>query len=332
MISLMGSIGFGDGLDGSPENGIARAARSGLFREGMNVHHLELFYYVARHGGISAAVRKIPYGIQQPAVSGQMGKLEQDVGVRLFERSPFRLTPAGERLFAHVQPFFEGLDTVAAELRRSVRPELRIGGAELVLRDHLPAVMQRLRADFPKLRFSLRTTGFQSEVETWLRAGHVDVAFTPLPARTPAGLQMARFATLPVVLQVPRKSGIKSADELWALKRIGEPLICLPENSEIVRAFFRVLKRRGVSWPNVVETTSLDLVTRYVANGDGIGLNVLVNPKAKSREVRVLPLTGFTPVTMGALWRGEPTVLAKAAIDGVRAYARATWPDRACAD
>ena len=61
----------------------------------MNVHHLELFYYVAKHGGISAAVRKIPYGIQQPAVSGQVGSLEKDLGVRLFERSPFRLTPAG---------------------------------------------------------------------------------------------------------------------------------------------------------------------------------------------------------------------------------------------
>ena len=75
----------------------------------MNVHHLELFYYVAKHGGISAAVRGIPYGIQQPAVSGQMGKLEEDVGVKLFERSPFKLTPAGVRLFAHVQPFFEAL-------------------------------------------------------------------------------------------------------------------------------------------------------------------------------------------------------------------------------
>ena len=45
----------------------------------MNVHHLELFYYVAKHGGISAAVRHIPYGIQQPAVSGQMGALEADL-------------------------------------------------------------------------------------------------------------------------------------------------------------------------------------------------------------------------------------------------------------
>ena len=37
----------------------------------MNIHHLELFYYVARHGGISEAVRNMPYGIQQPAISGQ---------------------------------------------------------------------------------------------------------------------------------------------------------------------------------------------------------------------------------------------------------------------
>lgn len=295
----------------------------------MNVHHLELFYYVARHGGISAAVRKIPYGIQQPAVSGQMGKLEQDAGVKLFERSPFRLTPAGARLFAHVQPFFEGLDEVAGELRRAAQPELRIGGAEVVLRDHLPAVVQGLRADFPKLRFSLRTTGFQAEVEAWLRAGLIDVAYTPLPARVPAGLQMTRFTTLPMVLQVHRKSEIKSADELWARKRITEPLICLPENSEIVRGFFRVLKRRGVSWPQLVETTSLDLVTRYVANGDGIGLNLLVNPKAKSREVRVLPLPGFAPVTMGALWRGEATALQTAAIEGGRTYAQKVWPEQA---
>lgn len=184
----------------------------------MNIHHLELFYYVARHSGIMEAVRKIPYGIQQPAVSGQMGKLEQEVGMKLFERSPFRLTPAGVRLFAHVQPFFDGLEGVSAELRRTVQPELRIGGAELVLRDHLPAVMQRLRADFPKLRFSLRTTGFQSEVEAWLRTGLIDVAFTPLPARAPAGLQMARFTILPLVLQVHRQSGIKSAEELWGAK------------------------------------------------------------------------------------------------------------------
>ena len=65
----------------------------------MNIHHLELFYYVARHGGISEAVRHMPYGIQQPAISGQVGALEDYLGTTLFHRRPFALTPAGEELF-----------------------------------------------------------------------------------------------------------------------------------------------------------------------------------------------------------------------------------------
>ena len=61
----------------------------------MNIHHLELFYFVAKHGGIAAAVRNIPYGIQQPAVSGQIAKLEESLGTKLFQRRPFTLSPAG---------------------------------------------------------------------------------------------------------------------------------------------------------------------------------------------------------------------------------------------
>ena len=52
----------------------------------MNIHHLELFYYVAGHGGISEAVRKIPCGIQQPAVSGQIAQLEEFLGATHFHR------------------------------------------------------------------------------------------------------------------------------------------------------------------------------------------------------------------------------------------------------
>src|SRR5258708_19259256 len=75
----------------------------------MNIHHLELFYYVARHGGITGAVRNIPYGIQQPAISGQVAQLEEFLGVTLFQRRPFALTPAGEKLYRFVSPFFSNL-------------------------------------------------------------------------------------------------------------------------------------------------------------------------------------------------------------------------------
>src|SRR6266853_3912334 len=91
----------------------------------MNIHHLELFYYVARHGGIMEAVRNIPYGIQQPAVSGQVAQLEGYLGVTLFQRRPFALTPPGKKLYEFIEPFFSKLDAVASELQGGKAGQVR---------------------------------------------------------------------------------------------------------------------------------------------------------------------------------------------------------------
>ena len=251
----------------------------------MNVHHLELFYYVAKHRGISAAVRHIPYGIQQPAVSGQMGKLEEDVGAKLFERAPFRLTPAGEQLFAHVRPFFAPLGPLAAALRAVAQPELRIGGSELVLRDYVPAVMRRVRARYPRGRLVHRTA-------PW-----------------------------------------KDAAELWATKRMAEPLVGQPAATSVMQGFQRDLKRRRVVWPQAVEATSVELVMRYVANGEGFGVvNRVALASVKNRAVRALPLDDFAPMRMAVLWRGEATPLVRAAVEEVQRHAHGAFPAWACAD
>lgn len=296
----------------------------------MNVHHLELFYYVARHRGISAAVRHIPYGIQQPAVSGQMLALEEYVGTKLFERSPFRLTPAGERLFAHLQPFIEDLENVLASLRGPDEPELRVGGAEVVLRDHLSVVTQRLRPQFPRMRLRLRA-GFQKEVEDLLRNGEIDLAITPIGPRPPARLRQLPLVRIPLVLAVHRSSPLRDAAALFERKKITEPLIGQPGSTAIMAGFQRDLKRRGIVWRQTVEATSLELVTRYVANGEGHGVNIALPSVIKHRDVRALPLEGFTPMTLGILWRGVPSPLIQAAINEVERYSRETFPQWAAA-
>ncbi len=297
----------------------------------MNVHHLELFYYVAKHGGISAAVRHIPYGIQQPAVSGQMRALEENAGAVLFERSPFKLTLAGEKLFAHVAPFFENLGGVAATLRTEVEPELRLGASELVLRDHIPLVMQRVRSRHPRMRLSLRS-GHQSQLETWLRDDQIDLAIGPVETRAPARLQRLALAHVPLVLMLAKGSKTKSAEEILRQKKITEPLIGLPATSSIMRNFQAGLKRRGISWPQTVEVASIELIARYVANGEGCGVNLAIPSVMKERGVRVLPLEGFTPMTMGVLWRGEPSALVRAVLDEVERYSQETWPEWASAE
>ncbi len=297
----------------------------------MNIHHLELFYYVARHGGISRAVRSMPYGIQQPAVSSQILLLEQDLGAKLFERSPFKLTATGEQLFEFIRPFFENLDAMAARLRKQSAPLLRIGASELVLRDYLPAVVERLRRHEPKLRLGLRS-GFQPEMEKWLLDREIDVAITPLDAKPPARLRCLRLLRMPLVLLVPRQSRIKSAADLWARGGIEEPLICLPHTEAMSRLFRKGLQQRQVDWPQSIEASSMDLVTRYVANGYGIGLSVNAAEVVRHPRVRVLPLDDFEAVEIAALWNGEPTPRIRALLEESQRYVAQQWPGLACGD
>ena len=300
---------------------MAGSPRSGV----LNIHHLELFYHVARAGGISRAVKRIPYGIQQPAVSGQVAQLERELDVRLFERSPFKLTAAGAELFAFVEPFFGGLATVEARLREGAVPALRIGAAELALRCHLPAVLERLRKREPRLRLTLRS-GFQAELETWLAERSIDVAVTPLDRKPPRRVRSAPLLKVPLVLQVLKKSPLRSATELWRQRKIEEPLIALPESESAVRRFRRGLQRKGVRWPTAVEASSLEAVTAYVAAGGGIGLNIALPGEKPDPRVRALPLEDFEALEIAALWLGEPGPLVAELLEAAHAYVRKAWP------
>lgn len=300
-----------------------------MTRAVINIHHLELFYYVARFGGISAAVRQMPYGIQQPAVSGQILQLEENLGVTLFERQPFRLTPQGDELLAFIKPFFDQVESVGERLRRNFAPQLRIGAAEPVLRHHLPEVIARMKAMHPGFRLVLRS-GFQSELEAWLQANEIDLAVVPLRRRRPPHTRSAPLIKLPLVLLAHRRSRLKSAAELWTRGSIDEPLIGLPPAEAISESFQAGLQRRRIVWPVSTEASSLELITQYVANGDGFGVSVDLPELVRHRNVRVLPLEGFLPVELGMLWRGEPAPLLRLALQHVHAYVRETWPAAAC--
>jgi DNA-binding transcriptional LysR family regulator len=297
----------------------------------MNVHHLELFYYVAKHGGISAAVRHIPYGIQQPAVSGQMGALEADLGVRLFERSPFRLTAPGKKLLAHIEPFFAGLEPLAGQLRDEDRPELRLGASELVLRLHIPTVTHRLRTRHPRLHLTLRS-GYQTQFETWLRDGLIDLAVVPIEAKGAARPGQLRLLRVPLVLLVPRKSAYRAAADLLVRRKVPEPLVGLPLATSVMRSFHRDLRRRGIAWPTAIEATSMEMITSYVANGEGLGVNLAIPEAIEHPEVRALPLDGFAPIDIGLKWNGTPSPLLRDAVGELQRYVRATWPRWALPD
>ena len=282
----------------------------------MNVHHLELFYYVARFGGIAEAVRNIPYGIQQPAVSSQIIQLEEFLGVTLFQRRPFELTPAGDELYKFISPFFGNLERMTEKLQGGTAHSIRIGASEVILRDHLPAMAQEVRKKFPKLKMVLRE-GYQPQVEQWIDRQEIDLGFTLLGGKG-AGGKTQRLFDLPLVLLVAKSSPVQTPEDLWQRDKIEEPLISLPANEMLCKIFQQELSRRGVDWFPSIEVSSLNLVETYVANGYGIGLSLALPQAKPPAGIRQIVLSDFPPVTLGALWAGKPTPLTTAFVEAAQ--------------
>ena len=287
----------------------------------MNVHHLELFYYVAKHGGISPAVRQMPYGIQQPAVSGQILKLEESIGGKLFHRRPFTLTPAGDRLYQFIAPFFANLHEVSGELRGQASQRLRLAASAEVLRDHVPSLVRQLREKHPRLSLSLREAN-QATAEPLLLRGEIDLAITEVEGSPAGGLQSVVLARLPLVLLVPEKSPLKNVKTLFSRDPVvAEPLISLPAHEAVVRNFREGLRGLGRTWDPALEVSSFDLLETYVAEGFGPGLSVAIPGRPPRGGLRAVPLPGFQPVVVAALWTGKLHAVPAAFLDLVKARA-----------
>ena len=275
----------------------------------MNIHHLELFYYVAKHGGIAAAVRKMPYGIQQPAVSGQIARLEEALGAKLFNRRPFILLPAGIELFEFVKPFFDDVEKVAGRIRGASQ-QLRIAAPPIVLHDYVPELLQRVRRRFPTFRLQLHEAT-RADAERLLQAGEVDLAITVIDSKRRAEIHSRPLLELPLILLVNKKHRITMAKQLWSRDTIDETLIGFPRGDTVQIHFQQGLAGLGVEWFPGIEVNSIGLIERYVANGYGIGATIAPPRFKPPPGVRVVRLPGFPPVVIGAAWAGKLSPIAK---------------------
>lgn len=291
-------------------------------RRVLNVHHLELFYHVARAGGITAALQHIPYGIQQPAVSLQMSQLEDSVGTQLFIRRPFSLTPAGREIYEFITPFFSGLPSMAAQVRGRAEQHLRLAASGLVMRDHFPWIMRELYRRVPGLRITLRDTG-QTPPARLLRAHDADLVFGLHDPDEDDGLRFERLVQLSMVLLVESGSPFTTAAQVLKEAAKGRlPLISSTAPDELLLRFRKELQRRKQSWEVSFEVPGIDVVEAYVAQGFGAGLSVSAPGHVLPKNVRSLPLIGFAQMHYGAFWLDRLSTPALLCMEVARGRAR----------
>ena len=276
----------------------------------MNIHHLELFYYVARHGGIVPAVRNMPYGIQQPAVSGQIARLEESLGTKLFNRRPFALLPSGMELYEFIRPFFDEIDHVGEAIRGGSAHQLRVAAPAIVLHDYLPEILRRVRKHFPAFRLTLHEAA-RVEAERLLQLGEIDLAVTVIERKKASGLRSRALLDLPLILLVKETQRLTRADQLWGRDKIEETLITFQRSDPVCLTFQLGLQQIGVEWFPGIEVNSARLIERYVAEGYGIGLTVATPGFKAPKGIRALKLPNFPKIMIGAAWTGKLSAIAQ---------------------
>ena len=271
----------------------------------MNVHHLELFYYVGKHGGISEACRKIPYGVQQPAVSTQIGRLEEDLGAKLFERRPFRLTEEGRLVYDFIAPFFGGLEDLEGLVNGRISGLLRIVGLGEVIKEYLPDMIRSLHEADSKLKMTIQELE-QTDCEEAIRSGNADIAVSVLPETLPKEFSRTTLLSVPIGLLVHRSSRPHKPEALLRSMAGGAMrLVCLPTHELLTKIFLRGARDRGLKIAASLEVASHETVVIYAKAGLGIGLVAWSPSYASDKTVEFLPLDGFKKIEIGAFWLGE---------------------------
>ena len=263
----------------------------------------------------------MPYGIQQPAISGQLAQLEKELSVKLFHRRPFGLTSSGARLFAEIEPFFGGLAELRSQVRGHANQRLRIAAPAMILRGYLPKMLAEYKQRYRDFRLVLHDAN-QASAEELLRKHEIDLAITELEGKPVKPIKSCVLIRLPLVLLAPLNTTEKTTTELFRKGVASESLISLPSDEVISKNFQAGLRKMRTAWPSQIEVSSLELVNLYTSLGLGFGVSVTAPGLEPRRDVRVLPLRNFAPVTIAALWIGELSEIAASFLNDLKDLAK----------
>lgn len=255
----------------------------------INLHHLELFYYVAEAGGISAAVKVIPYPIQQPAISQQVLTLEKSLGVKLFERRPFNLTEAGRVMINCVRPFMEQLATLEDDLKGLHRVRFRIGCPALIADYYVPELLPRLAEKHPELLPQVFELEGREPYKN-LVSREVDLVISSEPLPRSKALTSINMISLPYTLVVPKDHEL-AKNFAWDYDHLQDVRwISLQESSGGMILLNQEINKLGLTPSYGAATNSITTAMKYVKIGLGIGF-MICPPKFLLNELGLVAIS-----------------------------------------
>lgn len=144
----------------------------------LDITTLRSFAAVAESGGVTRAAGFL--NLTQSAVSMQLKRLEETLGLQLLDRSGrgVSLTPSGAQLLSYAQKMVELNDEIYSRLTdQSWEGEMTLGVPHDIVYPVVPQVLQRMGRSHPRVKVQLLSS-YTRDLKVQFARGEVDVILT----------------------------------------------------------------------------------------------------------------------------------------------------------
>jgi len=237
----------------------------------MDLKPLTIFLAVAEAGSFTRAAAKLR--LAQPAVSIAVRKLEEELGVPLFNRRDRRvtLTAEGEVLRRHARTILGEVRTARAaidEMRELARGEVNIGIPTMLGSYYFPDLIVGFVREHPQLQFSVREHGTRT-IQKMLGEGELDLGIVVTDS-VPDTLEVRPFLQQEMVVCVPPQHPFARQSRVTFAEFARQPLVLFKEGYFQREVIARVSRQASLPQRVVFETNLLPLIKQLVRKGIGI--------------------------------------------------------------
>jgi LysR family hydrogen peroxide-inducible transcriptional activator len=241
----------------------------------VNIRDLQYIIAVAesRHFG-RAAERCF---VSQPTLSGQIKKLEDELGVAIFERTnrSVEITPVGESILAHARQVMEQVDAIqqtALASRDPLSGPLRIGAIPTISPYLMPLILSPIKKQHPQMKLVL-----SEEITDMLIARllnhEIDAALLATPVDE-QGIASLPLFDEPFWIAYPRKHRFYDKERITLRDLNNENLLLLSEGHCLAQQAMDVCHIRDRQQGEMADlrAASLETLIQLVRAGSGVTL------------------------------------------------------------
>ncbi|WP_047983538.1 LysR family transcriptional regulator [Ornithinibacillus californiensis] len=254
---------------------------------------LQVFIAVIENENFTRAAEELH--MTQPAVSQYIRTFEENLGVRLFDRTNkyVRATKAGEIVYHHAKEIvglYTKMESLLDDLTNHVKGPLSIGASYTFGEYVLPHLIAKMKKQYPEIKPTV-TIGNTVKIAELVRSHQLDVGIIEGPLKGEKQLEIQEFAEDLMVLitstshQLTVKGSVPTKEELeketWILREKG---------SGTREAADNIFKQLRINPNNMISFGSTQAVKEAVAAGLGISLlsQLTVQKELKYGTIKII--------------------------------------------